>query len=103
MEYNDYVIRSILANNKFGITIVNDLLSQNTLPFVKEDYPIIENLIRSNNDKAIPTYTNSSYQNREYLEIMSFADQIGKKYIVTVYDSDALEQDPQVIEIYLIK
>ena len=29
-----------------------------------------------------------------------FTDQNGNQFIVAIYDSDALEQDPQVIEIY---
>ena len=36
----------------------------------------------------------------EYLDIMMFKDQDNKKYIVTVYDSIELSQDPQIIEIY---
>ena len=35
----------------------------------------------------------------EYLEIYSFSDQNNKQYLATIYDSDELWQDPQIIDI----
>lgn len=103
MKFNDYVTQSILANNQFDIILVDNLRSEKYLPFVKEEYVNIERLIQNNDLENIQIPVNLSIQKGEYLDIMSFTDQIGNFYIVTVYDSDALEQDPQVIEIYLIK
>jgi len=39
----------------------------------------------------------------EHLEIMLFMDQTKMKYIVTVYSTDALENDPQIIEVFPLK
>ncbi|MBS1520595.1 MAG: hypothetical protein JST50_06335 [Bacteroidetes bacterium] len=100
MKYDDYVIRVILANNQFGITTVNDLISIKTLYLVQEEFPFIEKLIQSGDIGAIQNLTQNGIKKDNYLDIMSFTDQNAKKFIVTIYDSDALEQDPQVIEIY---
>ncbi len=100
MKYNDYVIRGILTNNQFGITAVTDLKSINTLYLVREEFKFIEKLIQSNNIEAIQNFSQNGVKTGEYLDIMSFTDQNGNQFIVAIYDSDALEQDPQVIEIY---
>lgn len=109
IKYDDYVIRDILADNQFGITSVNDLKSLNYFYFFREEFSAIEKLIQSNNIKAIKGFSQNGVQTskhsymREYLDVMAFSDQNDKYYIVAVYDSDALEQDPQVIKIYGIK
>jgi hypothetical protein len=103
MDYNDYVIRGILANNRFGITAVNDLRSLNTLYLVREEFPFIKELIQSGDIEAIRSLSQGGLKKDEYLDIMSFTDQNTNQFIVTVYDSDALEQDPQIIEIYNLK
>ncbi len=100
MEYNNYFIRSILANNQFGITEVSNLQSVKTISLIKEEYKEIESLIKAGELAAIKTLHKDKPRTGEYLEVLEFNDQNGKKYIVTVYDSDALEQDLQVIEIY---
>jgi len=100
MDYNDYIIKSILANNQFEITKVYDLNNLKSIDFVSEQYNEIENLITANNIKAIKDTDENPQHDREYLDILSFKDQNNREYIVTVYDSDLLEQDPQIIEIY---
>ena len=57
-------------------------------------------MIKEKNIEGLKSLTESTKRSDEYLEIMTFKDQDLNKYIVTVYDSDALEQDPQVINIY---
>ena len=100
MQYNTYIIKSILANNQFGITEVNDIESLKSGIFFKDEYPEIEKLINDKNIEAIKLLPENQPEVREYLYIMIFKDQHKKKYVVTVYDSDELSQDPQVIEIY---
>ena len=39
---------------------------------------------------------------REYLDIIRFKDQNDKQYVATIYDSDELFQDPQIIDIFLL-
>lgn len=99
-SFDEYVIRAVLANNRFGITYVNNLESLKSIFFVQEEYVELEKFIKAGNLKAIKTFNENQSRNGEYLEIMIFTDQNENKYCVTVYDSNALEQDPQVIEIY---
>ena len=98
--YDGYVIRNILANNQFNIEEVNNLESLKSICFFKEEYPIIESFIKEGNIEAIKTFSENKLRSGEYLDVMLFKDEKQKRYIVTVYDSDMLEQDPQVIEIY---
>jgi hypothetical protein len=37
---------------------------------------------------------------REYLEILTFFDQSGAKFIAMIYDSDELWQDPEAIDVF---
>lgn len=99
-SFDLFVIRSILANNPFGIEKINFLESLSSRFFVKDEYPEIESLIFKGNIQAIKSLPSNKSQEREYLEVMIFKDQNQKEYIVTVYDSNELSQDPQVIEIY---
>jgi len=39
---------------------------------------------------------------QEYLEVMQFKDQSGENFIVTVYDSIELWQNPKVIDIFAL-
>jgi len=100
MKYNEYIIESIIANNQFGIRHVNELESLNLIYFVKEDYAAIEKLIQKNDMEALKGITQNGIGGEEYLDLMLFKDQNAVLFMVTVYDSNVLEQDPQVIEIY---
>lgn len=101
-QFKDYVIKSILANNQFDITGVYDIETLNSRYFMREEYLEIEKLIKEKNIEALKLLPDNVSGEREYLDIMVFKDQGGEGYITTVYDSDALEQDPQVIEIYCL-
>jgi hypothetical protein len=104
--WNSYVIRNILVNNPFGITELCNLESIKGKFFSSAEYPKIEQLIENGNIeeiKTLPGYTPNMDFPREYLDIMTFKDQNMKEYIVTVYDSDELSQDPQVIKIFPFK
>ena len=98
--FNTYVINSILANNQFEITAVNSLEALNTGYFIRAEYEAIEKLIREKDIPAIKALKLTNSKADDFLTMLSFKDQRQREYIVTVYDSNALEQDPQVIEIY---
>lgn len=100
MEYNDYIVEGILATNQFMITEVNDLLSLKTIFFVQSEYAEIEILIKKGDLKGIKAFREDQPRIEQYLDIIMFNDQNGKQYIVTIFDSNTLEQDPQVIEVY---
>jgi len=100
MEYNNYIIRGVLANNQFGITEVNNIQSLKTISLIQEEYSEIEILIKAGDLAALKTLREDQSRTGEYLDILEFNDQNSRKYIVTIYDRDALEQDPQVMGIY---
>jgi hypothetical protein len=97
---NTYIAKSIMANNSFGITEVNDLESINSFYFIAEHYRGIEGLIKENNINAIKIMPSNHSDTFQYYYVMTFEDQKKKHYAVTVYDSNELWQDPQVIEIF---
>lgn len=99
--FDSYVINGILASNEFGITQVLNLTSIKSLYYSLTTYQQITDLIRAKNRSAIESLEANAAGINEFLDIMSFTDQDGKKYIVTVYDSLELTQNPQVIDIFL--
>lgn len=98
--YNDYIVRSILINNEFGITEIKSIEDLIYMTLIREDYPGIVELIKSKDIDAIKRLTPPSITTSEYLSIMKITDVQDKQYIVTGYDSDELSQDPQVIDIF---
>lgn len=100
-RFEDYVEKSILTNNEFGIVKTNRFESVKSIFLDKGQYPHIVSLIQANDlseIRKLPMGTNT----HEYLEIMQFEDQNQHLFFVTVYDSDALYQDPQVIDIFRV-
>ena len=96
-----YVINAIIANNEFGITNVNSLTSIKSMSLDREQYTDIKNLILEKKFdivRKLPFGKNEF----EFLEILEFLDQSNRKYVVTVYSNNALESDPQVIDIFTI-
>lgn len=99
--FESYVMNSIIANNEFGITDVNSLKSIKSMALNREQYPYIKKLILEKNFDVL-TQLPFGKNEFEYIEILEFLDQSSCKYIVTVYSNDALENDPQVIDIFAI-
>jgi len=100
MQYEDYIKRSILANNEFGICSVNSFEHLKSMSFIRAEYPRIANLANAKNVEAIKNLPPDSMKTLKYLIILKFTDQSGQEYIVTTYDSDELTQDPQVIDVF---
>jgi hypothetical protein len=98
--FNEYVIETILARNDFDIKAVRALEDIRTMMFVSQDYDRIVALIKNGNLEPIKAIPESLIRTSEYLSVMKFVDQRNRNYIVTVYDSDDLSQDPQVIDIF---
>jgi hypothetical protein len=100
--FDEFVVRSILANKTFGITEVADLRSIKSMFLERDRYPFIVSLIRDKNLAELmkmpegikhPTF-------QEYLAVIQFKSQDGLNFIATVYDSIELWQDPQIIDIF---
>jgi len=98
--YNEYIIRSILVNNKFDIKDITSVEDIRSLCLIREEYPRIVELIKNKDIEAIKSLKSSPVRTSEYLSIMKVTDGEGKEYVVTGYDSDELTQDPQVIDIF---
>jgi hypothetical protein len=98
--YDALVTKNILANNEFGIKKVINLESLKVTYFTRDSYSEIENLIKRNDIKSIKALPNNSPEFEEYLDIMTFNDQQGDSFIITIYDSIELNQDPQIISVY---
>jgi hypothetical protein len=99
-SFDEYVVRGILAVNKSDISEVNNLESLKSIFFISEHYTEIEQIIKTGQIDLLKAIPEDKPGSGEFLDIMLFEDQSHKRYIVTVYDSIVLEQDPQVIEIY---
>ena len=89
-----------MSNNEFRITEVANLEDITTRYLVRSDYGKIVDLIRNNEIEMIKMPQPTEVKTTEYITISKFNDQNNKKYIVTSYDSNLLEQDPQVIDIF---
>lgn len=101
IQYDDYIRRSILLNNEFGIIEMSPLEELKSMTLIREQYKEIANLARSKDVESIKNLKPSSSDNTsEYISIMQFNDQDDNLYIVTTYDSDLITQDPQVIDIF---
>lgn len=99
-EYITYIVKSILANNEFGITKVENMQSIASRFFSKDEYSEIVDLIKRGDIHGIKSLQSNNSKEREYLDVIMFNDQAKNDYVVTVYDSDDLLQDLQVIEIF---
>jgi hypothetical protein len=99
-SYDALVMKNILANNEFGIKSFTDFKSLATGNFDSSYYSEIDNFIKTRNFIAIETMLDKIPRTEQYIEVIDFSDQDLKRYVATVYDSDALEQKPEVIKIY---
>lgn len=98
-SFESYVLSGIYANNEFGIEEIKEIKEVRTMAFERDNYQKIINLIKNENVDLINGLPEYPTDTSEYLIIMKVIDQDEKEYIVTVYDSDLITQDPQVIEI----
>lgn len=98
--YNDFIIKAIIKNQD-TITEVHSQESLKSLVFDREQYPNIALIIKSKSWETINELSdNFSNDFREYLNVIKFKDQYGKTFIITIYDSDEMWQDPQIIELF---
>ena len=100
--WEEYVVRSILNTNEVGIVAVAGLKVLKSIYWDEDKYQRVVSFIRAGNLAALmevplgdrhPTFN-------EDVDVVKFQSQTGDTFIATVYDSDELWQDPQVIEIF---
>jgi hypothetical protein len=102
--YNDSVIAGILADDEFGITQVDNLKSLKIILLDQSQYPTIKQFIKNHHWQSIASLNSPEADGfKEYLDIVKFTDQRCRRFVATIYDSDELSQDPQIIDIFLIE
>lgn len=100
--YDAQVAIAIINVSSNRISQVLDLIGINDLIHTLDTYNTIEELIKSGDIEKIKTLSseNNFQAFRQYLHVYTFRDQNNNSFVATIYDSDALEQDPQVIKLY---
>ena len=99
-KYCLFVTRIILSNKEHKITEVKNLESIGRCFFKQEEYPSILEMIKAQDWKKIDSLGfHDQPKFREYLEIYRFQDWDGNIFVATIYDSDALDQDPEIIQL----
>ncbi|TMI62463.1 MAG: hypothetical protein E6H07_13675 [Bacteroidetes bacterium] len=97
------VIKQLIPSNNLGITQIRNFTTIKNLYFEKESYANILNLIKANDLKAVRGIEQLPKKGfGEYLHIVTFTDQDHQNYAITVYDSDELYQNPEIIDIILL-
>ena len=97
-SYDNFIKEQIALKASKMPNEVISLSGIGTYPYSPKLFNEIKSAVQQH--QPIPEYTEQFAGNmRQYLDIFNFEDIHGKKYFAFVYDSDALEQDPTVIEI----
>ncbi len=89
----------IIADKSNSVTEVYELEHIATTTFIDDKYPTVKGLLQAGRWDEVKELSFTKDRFREYLEIYKFKDQTKKVLGVTVYDSDELWQDPQIIDI----
>jgi hypothetical protein len=98
-NYELKVEKVILSNNEFKIQTLHNLQSVKSTMYNAEKYPLIKLLLQQDKWYRIKETSEMNASFGEYLDIVTFIDETGKKYIASIYDSDELWQDPEVLDI----
>jgi len=101
--FEEYVTETISSNKTFNIRQIKDLQNIKAMVLLRDQYPHIIELVKSGQIDLIKKLDNNENKGSEYLDIYIFNDQDNQKYIVTVYDSDELWQNPQLWDIFKLK
>jgi hypothetical protein len=100
-KYSSLIAKSILSNKAWDIKEVRSLEVIKMVNFSKEEYKQVEALLRTQDLIAVtqlPEIQKQGFQ--EDLLVVKFKNQNESEFIATVYDSDELWQDPDVIDIF---
>ncbi|HEV7349854.1 hypothetical protein [Telluribacter sp.] len=98
--YDKAVVEAIMKCKEFSGTEVHNLRRLKSLFYKEDEY---QKVIQQVKDKKLEELNELDIHGegfREYLDIMKFQDQSGTAFIVTIYDSDEMWQDPQVLDVF---
>ena len=99
--WDQKLIKEILLHVDFKITEVNEPEVIQSALFKKEKYPFIISLIKNKDWEGLKMNEDQNSAGfREYLYILKFFDQNKLFHVATIYDSDELWQDPEIIDIF---
>ncbi|MBN9381271.1 MAG: hypothetical protein J0H74_10910 [Chitinophagaceae bacterium] len=97
-KYYDQVVKAILCTNEFGIAGVRELTDIKVMELIRKDYPTILEVVKRRDINATRSLSSPTIRTGEDISIMQFMDQKERGYLVIIYDSDELWQDPQVAD-----
>jgi hypothetical protein len=98
--YNTSIVKDILADKRFTIKEVHNLKEINTFPYDRNIYQIVEKCVSEKNLEPLYGNLTENKDNSEFLCIMSFNNEKGELFIITIYDSDELWQDPEIPQFF---
>lgn len=102
METYQRIVAAAIILTRPDLDDVRNIVSIQNLWFSQELYPAIKASIEKLDLTNLPHADRKDGELREYLDISRFEDASGNKYIVTIYDSDELWQDPEILDIWKI-
>ena len=102
LSFDEYVKLAILKTNKFEISEITSLDNKISLVLDRSKYESIVKLVETGETALLKNLDASDKTSGEYLYIYTFFDQNEQEYIVTIYDSNELWQDPELWDIFRI-
>ncbi len=99
-NYDKAVEEAIVKCKKYSGTEVHNLQHLKSLFYKEDEY---QKVIQQINDKKLEEVNDLDIKGegfREYLDIIKFEDQSGNAFIATVYDSDEMWQDPEILDVF---
>lgn len=103
IDMNTYcksVSEAIKNFKDFSGTEVNHLERLKTLHYSQDEYQRVLRLINERKLEELNDLDIRSEGFKEYVDIMRFEDENGTSFMATIYDSDEMWQDPQVMNIF---
>jgi hypothetical protein len=98
--YIEEIKQLVLSKNKLGIAEVRNLKFLKGLNYDEKSYHSIAEAIKQKRIHDIILLPQVQTKTFEDITLFSFYDQNNDLYIVSVYDSDELWQDPVILDIF---
>jgi len=102
VDYDEYILRALKAVPELRGEIAH-LAHVRSLNFNQVTYPQLLESLKSGQPLQLTGQSEGKSDFGEYVEIYKITTKNGAFYLATFYDSNALEQDPQIIDLIPIK
>ncbi len=101
--WDQNIISEILSYKKFPVTLVKDFEIFLLLSFNRHTYSAIVNLIKESDWESLKSNKDENETSFiEDLALVKFTNQNNQNCLATIYDSDELWQDPQIIDVFIL-